>query len=260
MIPALISARDLFTALGDYFLPRHCLVCGRVLLRHERHLCLFCLEDLPRTWFEIVEHNQMADRYNEMIQRDLTVYEPYSRAAALIYYNAHNNYRNIPRSIKYSSDLGAGRYFGAMLGSALAASPFFHGIDMVLPVPLHPLRRWRRGYNQAEVIARAAASKMGVPCFCDILSRRRRTKTQTRLSPEEKAANVRSAFKADSARLQKRLAPLEGGAHILLVDDVFTTGATLNACRTALRSALDSLGIPPERVRISIATLSCTAS
>ena len=249
----LTPARDYITALGDFFLPRTCLVCGRTLLRRERYLCIYCMDDLPRTWFETVEHNPMADRFNEMIQRELTEYEPFSRAAALFYYNAHASYRNIPRHIKYHGGTGAGRMFGRMLGEALAAAPLFAGVTCVLPVPLHPRRRWKRGYNQAEVIARAAAQALGAECACNILSRRRMTRTQTSLTVEQKAANVRSAFVADPVAL----AALGGTGHLLLVDDVFTTGATLCACRSALRKPLAALGVPPESVRISIATLAC---
>lgn len=250
---SLIPARDFISALGDFFLPRHCMVCGRVLLRKERHLCLYCLYDLPRTYFELSLRNPMAIRFNEMIQRDLTEYEPFSRAAALFYYSSNASYRNIPWRIKYGGDMQAGKYFGRMLGEALAASELFSDVDCILPVPLHPLRRWRRGYNQAEIIARGAAEVMGVPCRCDVLRRRRRTGTQTRLSIEEKMVNVRSAFRADAgAMLNYR--------HLLIIDDVFTTGATMNACRKALRDSLRTFGISSENIRISVAALACVGA
>ncbi|MBR1871943.1 MAG: ComF family protein [Bacteroidales bacterium] len=262
------------------FLPRECLVCGRTLLRGEQHLCLPCMEDLPRTWHFSMEHNAMADRFNAMIQRDLTAWEeavqaplgavwrePYERAAALFFYNANSSYRNIPQSIKYKGNVAAGRFFGTLLGEEIRRDSSLYGdVTVVMPVPLHPLRRWRRGYNQAEVIAKAVAGALGVPMETHILSRKRRTRTQTRLSVEQKAANVRGAFGVNVGRLRKLLSSsylqrsAEGRINVLLIDDVFTTGATLNACHHALREAFTELGIPPQSARISIATLAFVGS
>ena len=313
-------------------MPRECLVCGRPLLRGERHLCLFCLSDLPQTWFWSRSRNPMADSFNALIQRDLVgpvdapvapnhplptgnvatiqrdlvgpasvaastlhaisnpfpspspgppeckncplsapeppfghpeckncplsapeppfghpigsggfEYEPYSYAAALFFYDRHANYRRITQALKYNGNLGVGRFFGDMLGERLSGSPMFADVDLVVPVPLHPLRRWRRGYNQAEIIARAIAARLGAPCDPSVLVRRRYTRTQTRLSVEEKAANVRTAFSVpDPSRLL-------GFHHILLIDDVYTTGATLNACRRTLREALRPFSDAPSQ-------------
>ena len=139
-----------------------------------------------------------------------------------------------------------------MLGRKLASSDLFQDVDLVIPVPLHWMRRWRRGYNQAEVIAKEVADELGAAIDCSILSRRRRTRTQTRLGVAEKAANVSGAFNAQAGHHEAgsgKNAGLASVSHILLIDDVFTTGSTLHACFVALRSVF------PPSVRISVATL-----
>ena len=148
---------EYFVALGDLFMPRACLACGRRLGMRERHLCLSCAADVPYTRFWLAAHNPLADRFNAVLERHRGT-EPmdYAYAAALIYYKGA--YRAIPRALKYQGDLAAGRHYGALLGRRLAAAPHFADIDLVIPVPLHWTRRRSRGYNQAEILARALVS------------------------------------------------------------------------------------------------------
>ncbi|MBO5659475.1 MAG: ComF family protein [Bacteroidaceae bacterium] len=262
------------TALLDFFLPRRCVVCDDVLGPSETHLCEACWGDLPHTYYWMLRNNPMADRFNGLIQEWLedkcfetreistdaatmasnpnggnevkaAARERYAYAAALFFYRAESDYRKITRCIKYQGRLEVGKHFGRLLGERLAGSSLFSDVDLVVPVPLHWLRRWKRGYNQAEVIASGVAECLGIPMRPDILSRIRRTRTQTRLSIAEKRANVSGAF-AIPAKPPAEPTPFR---HILLVDDVFTTGSTLGACFAALRSVF------PPTVRISVVTL-----
>lgn len=282
-IPLIVmKIRPVLQALADLFFPRECTVCGRRLIRSERYLCMDCELDLPRTYFWQTERNVMADKFNALVQkrldRELTIrerdvrpvgkggpthgkshgHEPYARAAALFFYDSRAGYRRIPQALKYDGAIGIGRHYARRFASRLNVSPLYQDVTLVVPVPLHPLRQWKRGYNQAAVIAREIAVALNAPLDENMLYRRRRTRTQTQLTIGQKAANVDGAFAVRRNRL-----PLPGktdsrhptAVHVLLVDDVFTTGATLEACHAALRAAWQELGIAPHRTRISIATL-----
>ena len=257
-----ISLRDAGTALLDLAMPRRCIACGRSLGLRERFLCLPCMADFPFTHHWELSHNPMADKFNARLQEDLDAlagsnppHEPYAFAAALFFYNSASDYRRIPWHLKYEGGLAAGRHFARMLGERLAASPQFADVDAVVPVPLHWTRQWRRGYNQAEVIARELEDVLGAKLRTDILRRSRRTRTQVRLPMAAKAANVHGAFSLRPSALSHSALSLHPSVrsqrvrHVLLVDDTFTTGSTLNACRSVLRQAF------PLPVRISVATL-----
>ena len=265
-------------AVLDYLLPRTCIVCGKILDSAEIHLCRHCKDDLPHTYYWMLRNNPMADRFNDLIQKGLEeelkeapeegleegpeegldgpgnggsqiLKENYAYAAALFFYRAESDYRHITQRIKYDGNIEAGVFFGNILGEKLASGTLFQDVDLIIPVPLHWRRQWERGYNQAQVIAEGIAARLGAPVRSDILIRSRSTKTQTQLSIEEKSVNVKNAFGLHK-RLRTSTPPeLTGIRHILLVDDVFTTGSTLMACFTALRTVF------PPSVRISVATL-----
>ena len=266
-------------AVLDLLIPRKCIVCEKSLGTTEKHLCRECLEDLPHTYYWLRKFNPMADRFNALIQEGLEVQQSawpahgttsqhYAYATALFFYRADSGYSQITRQLKYHGDIPAGRFFGRQLGQKIAGAEHFADVDAVIPVPLHWTRKWSRGYNQAEIIAREVASILGAELRTDILQRSRRTRTQTKLSIEGKAANVHGAFvvqenifdcfknknsgrSSSHNKLNKKAdcSDLTNLKHLLLIDDVFTTGSTLHACYQALRSIF-----PPE-VRISVATL-----
>ena len=209
----------------------------------EKYLCLGCMADLPETHFWEYSHNSMADKFNAAVAHHLPdgLEVPYQYAAALFFYNSESGYRRIPQALKYKGSLGQGRFFAAMLGERLASSCSFRDVDAVMPVPLHWTRRMRRGYNQAEVIARKVSESLGAPLVTGTIYRRRRTRSQTTVDIGSKASNVSGAFGVRGGCL--------GFHHVLLVDDTFTTGATLSECCATLAAAL------PPGARISVATL-----
>lgn len=240
----------MFRELTDLIMPRCCLVCGRQLGAREEHLCIWCASDLPYTYYWEQAHNPMADQFNALLERQRTPGEemPYAYAAALLFYHHENPYKLIPRSLKYGGNLPAGRYFSSQLGRQMASAAHFADVDLVVPVPLHWYRKWRRGYNQAQVIAAELARELGARLEADALTRVRRTRTQTRLDADARLQNVAGVFRVRNSFVQAcQAAPPR---HILLVDDTFTTGATLSTCHQALRQALGQAS------RISVATLS----
>lgn len=229
-------------AAVDVFMPRACIVCGERLYLTERHICLGCLSDMPMTRFWNRSHNLMSDRFNALIQEYNDGGEFYSFACALFFFQSQAGYRHILYNLKYKGNIKAGEHFASILGRKIKECPWFDDVDTVVPVPLHWTRRWKRGYNQAEIIARIVARHIGVAMRTDLIKRKKITKTQTRLEIKEKAKNVSDAFKA--------YRPKDYNAHhILIIDDLFTTGNTLHACFTALREVF------PPSVRISVATL-----
>lgn len=235
--------RSLFNAALDFLLPRQCIVCGRYLGLQEKHLCLNCLADLPLTRNWLRPHNPMADQFNALLEhmKPDPYYEPYAYAAALLFYRGDSPYSRIPQALKYGGNIAAGRYFAAMLGAWMAQQPHWQDVDAVIPVPLHWRRKHARGYNQAEIIAAELAKALGATLCPTALKRKRRTKSQTSLKAEDRLKNVSGVFAVN--RLPA------GARHLLLVDDTFTTGATLATCYEAVRSVIGP------STHISIATL-----
>lgn len=222
-------------SLANLIWPEKCALCGNFLEEGETCLCSKCLCDLPRTWFWSWSPNPA--------ERRLWHLTGITSAACLYFYRNQSPYNILVQRVKYQGDRKLGAYLGRMLGECLAASGRFASIQAVVCIPLHPLRKWRRGYNQAEVEARGIALAMGVPMIPDLLRRRRYTRTQTKLKGSAKARNVAGAFTLNekcARSLNER-----GICHILLVDDVLTSGSTIAEATASLM---------PEFI-ISVATL-----
>lgn len=246
----------------DLLMPRHCPVCSRALYNKEEQLCSDCLLGMPLTFFWTQERSPMSDRFNEAVQehilRDASPWEPYSHATALFFYRGE--YKKLTREVKYKGNVKLGKYLGEALGRKLRLDNDFADVDMVVPVPLHFLRRLRRGYNQSGIIAEGLCSSINrergwsqhqAELNPGILKRSRRTRSQVTLSGERKKTNIAGAFEADFSKCAR--VP----HHILLVDDVFTSGSTLSECQHTLRKALQQwLGKEKAaEVKISAATL-----
>ena len=178
-------------------------------------------------------HNPLADRLNSRIEAPG---EYYAYAAALLIYKSGSPYNKIPQALKYDYNRGAGRRFAKMLGERLREAAHFADVDLIVPVPLHWTRRLRRGYNQAEMLARGMAEVTQLPVV-NLLRRTENRTSQTHLSGEERRKNAEGIYKAIAIPKEWR------GKHLVLVDDVMTTGSTLANCAAALHEADRSLQI-----------------
>ena len=208
--------------LVDMVWPRRCAVCGEYLKVDEKFVCRACLTDMPLTYFW-----SWRDNPAEMILWARTYLEG---VVSLFYYSRDNDYKELLHAVKYGGDVALGRWLGRMLGSYMAG--YYPGPEVVVPVPVHWRRRWKRGYNQAEIIAQGLAEAMGgLPVCPHALRRVGYAASQTRMSVGSKWENVRDSFSLGSERQVRALK----GRHILLVDDVLTTGATAEACYDVLR-------------------------
>ena len=219
--------------LLDLISPRLCVVCGHRLTVSERCLCSRCNMHLPRTGFQ-------HDAYGNVMARLLWGQIPVERVAALFYYEAGSETARMIYELKYHDQPEVGEELGRMTAREFALAGFFEGIDALIPVPLARRRQRQRGYNQSKMVARGVSAATGLPIFDRVARRTVFEKSQTKMGRWERIDNVKDVFEVrDGSTLN--------GKHILLIDDVMTTGATVISCARELQKAAN--------VRISVLTL-----
>ncbi|TCZ65105.1 ComF family protein [Flaviaesturariibacter aridisoli] len=227
---------DLRDSLLHLAYPHLCAGCGHDALPTDTPLCLRCLASLPRTGFERHPYNPVDRLFWGRL--------PLFAATAQFYFTKDSIIQRLLHRVKYGGGQELATYLGRLMGGQLAAVPRFDTVDALLPLPLHRSREKARGYNQAELLCRGMAEAWERPLWTDAVHRNSATDTQTKKGRLERWQNMNGRFAVpDPDRLE--------GRHLLLVDDVVTTGATLEACGRAL------LSIPG--VTLSIATL-CIAA
>lgn len=205
-------------AVSDLFVMRSCLACQTALVRQERFVCMDCLEGLELTHFHSQPNN------NEMYKR-IAGKVPLEAAYSMAWFDKGGALQHILQSLKYSRQPEIGKWLGSTYGRTLTREGHIFPTDTCLvPVPLHWRKQRKRGYNQAEKICEGLAYQLGLPIRTDLLRRVKHTKTQTRMSGYRRYKNVSQAFECSHSC----------SSPILLVDDVMTTGATLESCISAL--------------------------
>ncbi len=218
--------------LLSLFYPRLCVGCGDALQQNEEHLCLHCMLHLPETNFHQAHDNPLTNIFAGRVKVE--------EVASLLYYKKGNNVQRILHALKYKGQKELGAFLGEYYGHLLAREPRFQTVDYIVPIPLHPKKQRKRGYNQSEWIAKGLAEGMGKPYRTDILTRAQYTETQTKKSRFSRWENVKEVFVAKGDESVE-------GRHLLVCDDVLTTGATMEAAIQQL------LAIPD--VRVSVVTL-----
>jgi ComF family protein len=222
---------QILSELAELFFPRLCIACSNPLFTHESNLCDLCLFHLPRTNFEKDMNNPVAQLFWGRVNIEL--------ATSFFFYSKGSRYQHILHDLKYKGKKEIGFEIGKIFGKEILPSGFSQ-IQLIVPIPLHPSRQRKRGYNQSEWIAMGLAEAMGKPMESKSLSRISASSTQTKKGRYDRWTNVEGIFRANvPGNLANR--------HVLLVDDVVTTGATLEACATEV------LSIP--NTKVSIATL-----
>ena len=225
-----------WTRILDFISPRQCVVCGERLSPTERSLCSVCMLHLPRTTYQFSpDDNPMAQLFWHLT--------PVKRAAALLYYEPHSELARLIYDLKYHDRPDIGEDMGRLMANEMQLAHFFDDIDVLLPVPLSRKRLRQRGYNQSEQLAIGISDIIHLPILTKALRRKHFIKSQTQLSRHERQENVEDMFElCDSSQLE--------GKHVLLIDDICTTGATLTACVDILKN------IPG--IRLSVLTLGFT--
>ncbi|MFN8250701.1 MAG: ComF family protein [Ferruginibacter sp.] len=215
----MITVKNFILDTLHLFYPHVCTGCGSDILDKENLLCLSCTENLPTTSFALQAGNPVEKAFWGRI--------PVTAAHSQYYFAKESLIQHLIHQLKYKNNKETGIYLGELTGKTLGESNRFNNIDMLVPLPLFPDKERVRGYNQAAVICEGIAHTMQVPVNYGNVGRKRYTETQTRKHRDERWQNVEGSF------IVKDPAALKG-KNILLVDDVITTGATLEACGSIL--------------------------
>lgn len=195
--------------------PDLCNGCGTPLFQGEKHICTKCLHDLPYTDFQNYPENVVHKLFWGRLRCD--------HAMAMLYFRKGSKVQNLIHRLKYNNQTELGTTLGRMLGQQLLTSEAYQKADLIIPIPLHPKKEKSRGFNQSKCIADGMAEILSIPVNTSALIRQKETATQTRKNRYNRFENMQYVFKVvHSESIQDK--------HILLVDDVITTGATFEAC------------------------------
>ncbi len=213
--------KNVLTDFGDLFFPQTCLCCRISLVKGEDYICSHCWEDLPKTNFHLIRNNPLEQR--------LLGRFPLKFGISFFQYVKFGKVQQIINKIKYGNNPELAFYLGAKYGRLCRSFFLAQGVEFVVPVPLHPNKMKIRSYNQSEFIARGLGLKNGLPLL-PCIRRVSHTDSQTKKDKIGRWLNVSGAFQIDEQY------NIEGKS-LILVDDVFTTGATIEACAQVLINA-----------------------
>ena len=215
-----------------FVFPHICQSCGTDSLDSRHHLCLKCLDDLPVTGFTSIAENPTEQHFWGRMN--------FHAATSIFYFSKDSMMQNLVYQVKYRRNKELGLYLGRLMGKEIINAPRFAGIDALVPLPLYKGKEKKRTFNQSTLLCQGINEVTGIPVLNDIIIRTADTESQTKKTRVERWENIKEKFRLiDETAIR--------GKHILLVDDVITTGATLESCGRELLKA--------EAVTLSIATL-----
>ena len=231
-----MSISTFFKSLIDDFIytifPSLCLMCNEDQPVKDGILCFHCLSSLPLTDHFEIRENDALEHFEGRIQ--------ISQAASLLYFQKDSDIQNLLHNLKYKGQDSIGTFFGQRIAEKMEKSPYFIKPDVIVPIPIHTKKERIRGYNQSTLIANGISDVLKIPVVDDVLIKSTNTGSQTSLHRSERVKNVTNSFEIlDQSAFS--------GRHILLVDDVLTTGATLEVAAQQLLTCNPS--------KISVVTL-----
>ncbi|NWG29189.1 MAG: ComF family protein [Ignavibacteriaceae bacterium] len=200
----------------DFFLPRFCPGCNKKLLPDENPVCIDCLSSIL-----IADEIRLEDEYERNFSSSKVIKDFYSRFV----FETDKTLQQIIHALKYQKKFKLGMYLGEILSEGIKNRNW--QVDLIVPVPIHHLKKVERGYNQSDYIAKGLSESLNIPYSTKLIKRIRHTESQTKLNMKQRSENVADAFKVTDAKKMT-------GKNILVVDDVCTTGATIQECGKAL--------------------------
>ena len=222
--------------LTNLFFPKLCANCNTLLLRNENVICIACLQDLPFTNYHLTTKNKVTDKFYGLL--------PVEFASAMLYFTQDGVAQRLIHKLKYKNKQEIGSYLGVLYANDLIKVNTLKEITSIIPVPLHNKKLKERGYNQIENFAKAISKELNIVYNDKLLYRTRYSKTQTIKNKENRSINTKALFDINTNTL------VEQHPHFLLVDDVITTGATLESCVKAL--------LKIDNAKVSIVTIAFT--
>jgi len=219
----------------DLFYPKSCVCCSQNLLDQEQIICIGCSIDLP-----LVDNNDFKSNALTQILEGRVVVES---GASFLYYRSAGKVKQLIHQLKYQNNQEIGTFLGNWFGTILSERNPFKLVDYIIPVPLHQKKQKKRGYNQLTNFGKSMSEILKIPFLTDVLIKVNASNTQTGKKRLERLTNLETKFSLHNANIIQN-------KHLLLIDDVITTGATLEACSKELLKA--------GNVKISIATIALT--
>ena len=233
---SLLKRGGILNDIRHLVFPQKCLSCDSELTGAENSICSLCTANFTETNFHLSDEPTLMDK---IFWGRISIHKTY----ALFFFEKEKTTQKILFQLKYKNNPAVGHYFGKEMGKRIRLNPGFQDVDVYIPIPLHPKKEFTRGYNQSEALAKGIAEELEAPLDARCLKRVQHGKSQTTKSRFERWNSIQSTFKIKDSIKQYK--------HIVLVDDVITTGSTIEVIAAAILEK-------HPKVKISVVTLAIT--